>query len=161
VRVLEGAELCLVFQVFVCHHDSVTFWEFVAIPQAQVVPSKSWQTGERTMVIHSRKISLTLTVFLLTLSGSYNAANALLSPTGPATKQGFPPGTNRMTVFGGFHGGINEGAFNDVWVLTNANGLNDTPQWIQLLPAGAGPNRAEHTTIYDSATNRMTIFGVV
>ena len=94
-----------------------------------------------------------------------SSAWTLLSPTGPPPPtRGFhtavyDPGTNRMTVFGGFHGGISDVAFNDVWVLTNANGLNGTPQWIQLAPAGGGPNRAQHTAIYDSATNRMTIFG--
>ncbi|HEY3742649.1 MAG TPA: hypothetical protein VGL53_22530, partial [Bryobacteraceae bacterium] len=64
-----------------------------------------------------------------------------------------------MMIFGGFAGGIDDVAFNDVWVLTNANGLTGTPQWIQLAPTGGPLSRAEHTAIYDSVTNRMTIFG--
>src|SRR5205823_14578253 len=50
--------------------------------------------------------------------------------------------------------------FNDVWVLTNANGTGGNPEWIQLAPLGGPPaERFTHTAVYDPATNRMTIFG--
>ncbi len=66
--------------------------------------------------------------------------------------------TNRLIVFGGTNG---YGAtYNDVWVLTNANGLGGTPTWIQLIPAGTLPEgRGLHTAVYDAATNRLTVFG--
>lgn len=91
-----------------------------------------------------------------------------LSPTGapPAprafTPAAYDPATNRMIIFGG-----NQGPdcctifhFNDVWVLTNANGMGGTPQWMQLSPAGALPSpRATASAVYVPATNRMILFG--
>ncbi len=54
-----------------------------------------------------------------------------------------------------FHGNLN-----DVWVLTNANGLGGTPAWIQLLPSGQLPEpRSGHSAVYDTASNRMIVFG--
>jgi hypothetical protein len=62
-----------------------------------------------------------------------------------------------MIVFGGL---LNGSFFNDVWVLTNANGTGGNPEWIQLAPSGEPPaERFTHTAVYDPATNRMTIFG--
>ncbi len=50
-------------------------------------------------------------------------------------------------------------ALNDVWVLTNANGLGGIPTWIQLLPTGGPPaGRVGHTAVYDSGTNSMIAF---
>ena len=69
---------------------------------------------------------------------------------------------NRMTIFGGYHYDTVNGStyLNDVWVLSNANGLGGTPAWTQLLPTGGPPDgRDEHTAIYDITNNRMTIFG--
>ena len=91
-----------------------------------------------------------------------------LSPTGgpPAPRifaaAGYDPGSNRMVVFGGnncFGGDISD-TFNDVWVLTNANGLGGAPVWTQLTPTGATPPvRENFGSTYDAASNRMTIFG--
>ncbi len=67
--------------------------------------------------------------------------------------------TNRMIVFGGAACDPCT-AKNDVWVLTNANGLGGTPEWLELFPTGGPPApRMEHSAIYDSAGNRMVIFG--
>ena len=63
---------------------------------------------------------------------------------------------HRMIVFGGEN---SLGLLNDVWVLTNANGVG-TPVWTQLSPTGApAPVRYLHTAVYDPATNRMVVFG--
>jgi hypothetical protein len=74
----------------------------------------------------------------------------------------YDPGSNRMIVFGGnncFSGLISDD-FNDVWVLTNANGLGGAPAWTQLTPAGTAPSRrAYQGAVYDAASNRMTVFG--
>src|SRR5882724_981326 len=69
--------------------------------------------------------------------------------------------TNRMVVFGG--DACDPCTFkNDVWVLTNANGLGGTPQWLQLFPTGGPPApRTYHSAVYDAAGNRMIIFGGV
>ncbi len=69
--------------------------------------------------------------------------------------------SNRMTLFGG-NGYVNNvlTEFNDVWVLSSANGLGGTPAWTQLAPAGAlPPSRVLAAAVYDPATNRMVIFG--
>ncbi|EXI66571.1 MAG: Cell wall-associated polypeptide CWBP200 [Candidatus Accumulibacter adjunctus] len=57
------------------------------------------------------------------------------------------------------HGGCPENcgtAFVDTWVLTNANGLGGTPEWIQL-PSGTSDLTAGHA--YDPITNRLILFG--
>ena len=73
----------------------------------------------------------------------------------------YDPGTNRMTIYGGCcTAATPSGRFDDVWVLENANGLGGTPQWTQLAPTGGPPlARDGHTAVYNSATNRMTVFG--
>ena len=64
---------------------------------------------------------------------------------------------NIMVVYGGDAGGAN---FGDVWLLLNANGSSGTPTWEQVTPSGTTPlSRSGHTATYDSANNRMTIFG--
>jgi len=72
----------------------------------------------------------------------------------------YDPGSNRMIVFGGadhFGGAV----FNDVWVLTNANGSEVAPSsWLQATAGGTPPAaRWRHTAVYDATHNRMTIFG--
>ncbi len=64
---------------------------------------------------------------------------------------------NRMIIFGGYD---SYNYYNDVYVLTNANGLTGTPTWIKLTPTGAAPSkRVGHNAVYDSTNNRMIIFG--
>jgi hypothetical protein len=49
---------------------------------------------------------------------------------------------------------------NRVWVLTNANGLGGTSDWIELAPSGSLPTPRElHSAVYDGATNTMVISG--
>jgi hypothetical protein len=76
--------------------------------------------------------------------------------------------TNRMTVFAGTHlisstpGNYDQDDYNDVWVLSEANGAGGTPAWTQLLPLGGPPAlRSRHTAVYDPANNRMIIYGGV
>ncbi len=68
---------------------------------------------------------------------------------------------NRMMIFGGLnYNGSSFMDLNDVWVLSNANGLGGTPVWLQLFPSGNIPTaRDSHTAVYDATNNRMTIFG--
>jgi len=90
-----------------------------------------------------------------------------LSPTGtaPSPRGGiegvYDTNTNRMITFGGVTA---NGQVNEAWVLTNANGLGGTPQFIQLRPTGAAPSPrggvvAEPTAIFDQGNDRMIIFG--
>jgi Kelch motif protein/galactose oxidase-like protein len=68
---------------------------------------------------------------------------------------------SRMIVFGGcaFTGDLCTNLLNDVWVLTNANGLSGTPTWVQLTPAGSPPPRWGHAAAYDPVNNRMIVYG--
>lgn len=66
---------------------------------------------------------------------------------------------NRMTIFGGGLGNSAPCA-NDVWVLTNATGVDGAPEWLQLSPTGGPPAaRAQHGAVYDPNTNTMIVYG--
>jgi hypothetical protein len=85
---------------------------------------------------------------------------------GSPAKREFPTAVydtanNRMIIFGGeaFSGQFSFSGFNDVWVLTNANGLG-TPAWTQLRVSGLAPDpRFTHTAVYDAINNQMMVFG--
>jgi hypothetical protein len=85
-----------------------------------------------------------------------------LSPAGS-----LPPGRNepvavydqankRMTIYGGNN---TSGILSDSWVLSNADGTTGTPTWTQLGPITGAPARTAAVAIYNSATNKMTVFG--
>jgi len=83
-----------------------------------------------------------------------------LSPTGtPPSERAssavtYDPETNRLTLFSG------QGVTNDLWILTNANGLGGTPAWVLQSPTGTlPPARYGSQTVYDAALNRMVVFG--
>src|SRR5262249_28468901 len=88
-----------------------------------------------------------------------------LSPTGTPplgrylTPAAYDPNSNRMIIFGGWLQGNLPG--NDLWVLTNANGLQaSTPTRTRINPSGTPPSpRASSVVIYDSTANRTLIFG--
>ena len=82
--------------------------------------------------------------------------------TGPSARSQataiYDPVNNVMTVYGG--GTTSTTVFNDVWTLSNANGLTGTPTWTQISAKGtAPPGRTGHSAIYDATNNRMTIYG--
>lgn len=88
-----------------------------------------------------------------------------LSPSNPppataAASAVYDAANNRMIVFGGQAYGRSS---NDVWVLTNANGLGGAPRWTQVQPAvtedGAPLARQNHQAAYDPLSNRMIVFG--
>jgi RHS repeat-associated protein len=89
------------------------------------------------------------------------APNGLPSPR-HAHSVVYDPATNRMIIFGGgqFDGFAFGTLFNDAWVLTNANGLGGTPQWLPLTPTGGPPAPREgQGAFYRQATNEMFVFG--
>ena len=58
-----------------------------------------------------------------------------------------------MVVFGGR---IPSTQVSDLWTLS----LSGTPTWARLIPSETGPSAREgHTAVYDSANQRMIIFG--
>lgn len=107
-------------------------------------------------------------VWILTDANGIGSPSWLqLFPTGtPPAGRGASSGTagvydaisNRLIIFGGK---ATTGAeFNDVWVLSNANGLGGTPHWTQLFPSGTPPApRTGHSMSYDLVQNRVVIIG--
>jgi RHS repeat-associated protein len=81
--------------------------------------------------------------------------------------QGYNPSTNRMVIYGGYHylppANATTGYPNDVWALTNANGLEAPPAtWVSLIPpgaVGAPPSRVCAGGAFDSANDILIIFG--
>jgi hypothetical protein len=79
-------------------------------------------------------------------------------PTAPVARYqhlaGYDPMSNRMIVFGGM---TSSGLSNDVWVLTDANGIG-SPAWQQLHPAGTPPPpRSLMAGGYDPVSNRLIV----
>ena len=68
----------------------------------------------------------------------------------------FDAATDRMVVLGGDQPHI-------VWVLSNANGLGGTPQWLPFStvadPAQGFPPSKGPSAVYDATNNRMITFG--
>jgi len=93
----------------------------------------------------------------------WNQLSASGAPPGRSygsVDQTYDPVNNRVMVFGGLRPAQPQ-VLNDVWVLTNANGLGNTPPtWTQLSPSGSLPAaRSGNTAFYDVQTNRLVIFG--
>ncbi len=86
------------------------------------------------------------------------------SPTGtlPPVREGhtavYDPNTNKMIVFGGNN--CDGTYYNDLWILSNADGSTATPSWAEVTPIGTPPSaRSQATAIYDSVNNVMTVYG--
>ncbi|HEU0208748.1 MAG TPA: kelch repeat-containing protein [Candidatus Udaeobacter sp.] len=117
--------------------------------------------------------SVTLIIFALLVA--IKATNPVANPKwGPLNAGGltFPllrvgstsvydPISNTMILFAGASADVSLGnpRLNDVWVLTNANGLGGTSDWSKLDPTGAPPVRERHSAVYDAVNNRMIIYG--
>ncbi len=88
------------------------------------------------------------------------------APGSPVERAGhtgvYDSANSRMIVFGGcsFTGDLCTNFLNDVWVLTDANGVSGAPTWVQLTPAGTPPApRWSQAAAYDPVNNRMIIYG--
>jgi hypothetical protein len=113
-----------------------------------------------------RTVPVVLSACFLSVVAFAQSSWTQLSPSGtpPIARTGAPAvydsAGDRMIVFGGRDGSGNNR--NDVWVLTHANGEGGSGQWIRLIAngaAGSPPARSGHSAVYDSANNRMIIFG--
>jgi hypothetical protein len=137
-------------------------------PEAREMHSAVYdQTSNRMIIFGGGGFSFHNDVWVLTNANGLGATPAWiqLSPTGTRppgrylTPAAYDPNTNRMIIFGGILEGGSTG--NDLWVLTNANGLQATaPTWTQINPLGTPPSpRAPSVVFYDSAVNRTVTFG--
>lgn len=88
-----------------------------------------------------------------------------LNPTGTPPLQtsqvvNYDAASNRLIVYFPGNPAINPAWSNQVWVLTNANGLGGPPAWIQLTPTGTPPAiNIFASVVYDAATNRLIVYG--
>ena len=75
----------------------------------------------------------------------------------------YDPVRNILFVFSGNTSEGNcGGERNDVWRLSNANGLGGPAVWTQFAPPGARPAaRWYSSSVYDTTSDRLTIFGGV
>jgi hypothetical protein len=119
---------------------------------------------------HLRQVSLVVCVaagiFLQVATAQTNWTELLPAGTPPDPRADssaiYDSGGNSLVLFGGNDTGCTfDPSLNDTWLLTNADGLaGSTPQWTQLFPTGTLPGgRRGHSAVYDSATDRMIIFG--
>ena len=70
--------------------------------------------------------------------------------------------SNRLIIFGGNTSTANppgpSARVNDTWVLSNANGVGDTPTWSQLDTLDKPAARSGHTAVFDDTNKRMLVF---
>lgn len=72
----------------------------------------------------------------------------------------YDPASNRLIVFGGWNCCSAPPQYNELSVLTNANGLGGASQWIRRTITGTYPSaRYGAQAVYDAGTKQMTIFG--
>jgi hypothetical protein len=125
-------------------------------------------TNSRMVIFGGNGAACTNDVWVLSNANRVNGVPAWtqFSPSGfqpPARlyhQAVYDPNSNRMIVFGGQECGFNAPVLDDVWVLSNANGLGGSPTWTELSPTGGPPPPTELlSAVYDSASNRMTLYG--
>jgi len=84
------------------------------------------------------------------------------APGSPSSRQAsvavYEPDIDTMTIFGG---STANGAVNDIWALSHANGIGGTPTWTRLSAAAPLPVAATrwNNGAFDSVNNRMMMFG--
>jgi len=75
------------------------------------------------------------------------------------TSAGYDPATNTMIVFGGYDWGMEGTDTNAVLLYAPANGNGNWTTLIANGVAGSPAARDAHSAVYDSANNRMIVFG--
>ena len=95
-------------------------------------------------------------------SGSPTWVQLNPSGTAPAARlrasAAYDATSNSLILFGGNN--CSTTYYNDVWILSNANGLGGTPSWTKLSTFGTAPSiRESSAVIYDSVNNVLTVYG--
>jgi hypothetical protein len=98
---------------------------------------------------------------ITSVGGSPFWTSSTATGTLPPIREGhtavYNPTTNKMIIFGGTN--CSGTYYNDVWILSNADGTTGTPSWAQATPTGTAPiARTQATAIYDSVHNVMTVY---
>src|SRR5258706_3602104 len=95
-------------------------------------------------------------------SGTHNWIAVTPAGTAPVARiysgGAYDPTSNSLIVFGGSD--CSGGYFNDVWVLSNANGEGGSSGWTPLPPSGTPPApRQSGSVVYDSTNNVLMVYG--
>jgi len=135
------------------------------LPSPRSFHNAVYDATHNRMIVYSGAINNTALTDAWVLSNANGLGGTpawtQLSPTGGTpdaywqSTAVYDPTTNVMIVFGGGDWA------NSVWTLSNANGLTGTPAWTNLIANGAPGSpkgRVGAQVIYDSTSNRMTIF---
>ena len=85
----------------------------------------------------------------LTISGTQPVARVMSSAV-------YDPLSNRLIVHGGDPKNSSDTNLSDTWILTHANGLGGTAEWVPVTASGALPRR-NHFAAYDPITDRMFV----
>ena len=106
-------------------------------------------------------------------------AHVLVDPAGPAPEwselhpasapparfghtAAFDPATRRLLVYGGTNAGLEEGlnyVFGDAWMLTDADGRGDAPEWVRIDAGPAPLGRFATAAAWSASANRLLVFG--
>ena len=141
------------------------------LPTARVLPTSVYDSINAKMIVFGGGLGSAApcandTWVLSNASGAGGArAWSQLNPSGgpPPARIGhsavYDSAHNRMIVFGGDNCAASGTIFyNDVWVLTNANGLGGTPAWSQLSTTGTPPTARQGAAVTFDGTN-LVVFG--
>ncbi len=94
---------------------------------------------------------------LFTVQGTAQTWSQLTTSGAPPAQGGYTVydrANNRLILF------IPGNNLNQVWVLTNANGLGGTALWMRLQPTGTPPaGNGGGATVYDPNTNQLIYYG--
>ena len=139
-------------------------------PQGSLPPVRQshvsgYDPATNRLVIHGGWPGLADTWVLTNANGIGGTPQWAALPSASRDRTGasaaYDAGSNRLIVFGGLDVNyyVTEGWYNDVWVLTDANGIG-TPQWQQLQPTGTPPApRYGAGVAYDPSSNRLVVLG--
>ncbi len=135
-----------------------------SLPNYQLSVVRDSETNRA--IVYGRRLDRVSEVWILTNSDGTGGESEWikLNTVGAPPSRGnhsavYDSVNNRMIIFGGCGGGCTP-VYNDVWVLTNANGLGGNPEWIPLFPSGSPPSSRHASAVaYDPDSNKMIIYG--
>lgn len=136
------------------------------VAEGDVQPGERLGTWQRPQVVDRLRYLFLGCLGAIAISGSVGRAQMwtqLHPSTAPPARAGssavYVPSTNTMIVFGGALSTCGT-VLNEVWALSNANGLGGTPQWTEISPSGSTPNpRRGATAVYNPTDDRLVVFG--
>jgi hypothetical protein len=149
---------------------SAPAWQQLSVsgpwPQSREAVGSAYDPVSNRLIVHGGWPGYKDTWVLTNANGMGGTSEWIQLPDGPQVRSApataYDKTSNRLIVFGGLEvSGYNcLNAWNDTWVLTNANGMGGTPQWVQLNPVGMPPGERHYMgSAYDPVSNRLIVHG--